>query len=169
MKNMLSLILVLVLVLCAVGSAAETTYAAMSTEQLHTAASAIRNELLKRDLVAAENVVLVDQDGVQVYMTGNNEIDWIGAFAIEVVVVNNSTKKISILSEIASINGWTVYMSGVTETGPGKKQKGTLSFDLDAAGISSIEEIEEVEIELIIYDSDAWESVSKTPSIVIQF
>ena len=93
MKNMLSLILVLVLVLCAVGSAAETTYAAMSTEQLHTAASAIRNELLKRDLVAAENVVLVDQDGVQVYMTGNNEIDWIGAFAIEVVVVNNSTKK----------------------------------------------------------------------------
>ena len=45
-----------------------------SDDDLRAALSAIRNELTRRSLVTDEKTVIFDQDGIQVYLTGEYEV-----------------------------------------------------------------------------------------------
>ena len=172
MKKTLSFfIALLVLLTCTAFAEAALDYTAMTDEQLHQIIDEARNELTKREMVAAENLVLFEQDGVTVYLTGAYE-PW-GSdnvyLDLEAVVINDSDKTVSILIDACSINGWDVYSSGVSDTSAGKKQKGQLEFLLTDAGISTYEEIEEVEIDFTIYDSDNWETISTAEDIIVNF
>ena len=170
MKRIFGIILTLALIFtCTASAETALDYAVLSDEQLHEIIDAARNELAKRELTMAEDTVLFEQDGVTVYLTGNYEV-WgydNSYLDIEAVVVNDSDKLVSILIDIASINGWDVYSSGIPETSAGKKQKGILEFLLTDAEISTYEEVEEIEVNFTLYDSENWEIISTIEGIVI--
>ena len=172
MKKFITLMLICILLLgCTAIAESAVDFTAMTDDQLHQIIDGARNELTKRELNMSADLVLIEQDGVTVYLTGEYEL-W-GSDNVyidfEVVVVNDSDKTVSILVDAASINGWDVYGSGVSDTSAGKKQKGTLEFLLTDADISTYEEIEDIELTLTIYDSDEWETISDVEGISIQF
>ena len=120
--------------------------------------NSIRNEIVSRDLIRHEDIVLIDQNDVQVYLTGNYEIEeyYSGEIAIELeaVVINNSDKKIGVRPDAASINGWEVDYSGISDISAGKKKKDDIELRISDAGISSFEEIEDIELTMLVYDGD---------------
>lgn len=131
-----------------------------------------RNELARRGLVAAENTVLVDQDGVQVYMTGNNKVEVYDDSAylyMEVVIINDSDKDIAVVEEDASVNGWEVTFFGIGGVSAGKKKKDSFEFVISDADISSLEEIEDIEMNLKIIDENAYETVSAADGVRVYF
>ena len=172
MKKIITLILAAILLIsCTAMAETAIDFTTLTDEQLHELVDGARNELTKRELNMSADLVLIEQDGVTVYLTGEYEL-W-GSDNVyidfEVVVVNDSDKTVSILVDSASINGWDVYGSGVSDTSAGKKQKGTLEFLLTDADISTYEEIEDIELTLTIYDSDEWETINDVEGITIQF
>lgn len=170
MKRFFSLILVVVMLFtCSAVAESAVDFASMTDDQLHELINSARNELTKREMIMSEKTVLLEQDGVTVYFTGNHETWGYDSVYVdlEVVVVNDSDKSVSILIDSSSINGWEVFGTGVSDTGAGKKQKGVLSFEVTDAEISTYEEIEELELTITIYDGDAWETISVVEGIVV--
>lgn len=164
MKKLVSLLLVLILLLPVLACAED--YSTWETEQLREAQKAIRNELLSRELVAAKDTVLIDQDGVKLYLTG--EHDYMGTLLrLNCVAINNSDKKVSINVVDGCVNGWDVSSVGIAEISPGKKKKGSLMFNMNDTDVSQYEEVEELEFVLQIYDMDAWKAISKTDTIIL--
>lgn len=146
-------------------------FAEMTDEQLHGILDAVRNELAQRELAIAENTVLVEQDGVTVYLTGKYDL-WgdpeTGLYmGLQAIVVNESEYNVAVTVESASINGWVVYSGGIGESAAGKKQKSTIDFDLTAAEVTSYEEIEDIEMNLVLYDMTEWETISRVETIIL--
>ena len=172
MKKILALVMVLVCVFCWSFACAEgLDFASMSDEQLQAIIDGAKAELSSRNGGVAADGVLIDQDGVKVYLTGKHEVWGYDSYYLdlEVVVENNSGKTVSILVDTASVNGWNVYGSGISDTGAGKKQKGSLEVCLTDAEISTYEEVEEIEFNFTIYDSDAWETISNVDTVTLTF
>lgn len=172
MKRIIATLLLIALFLTANPTFAEgLDFASMNDEQLQAIIDGAKAELSNRNGNSSTSDVLIDQNGIKMYMTGNHEI-W-GSddyyYDMEVVVENNSDKPISIDFESASINGWEVYASGVYDTGAGKKQKGNLEFKISDADISSIEEIEEMELFFYIFDNESYNTLYKLDPITLVF
>lgn len=170
MKRMIAALLATLLLLTVCAFAEGTDFASMTDEELHALVDGARNELANRELSATADTVLVDQDGVKVYLTGENRVSSSGTYLyLEAVVVNDSDKKVSVGVDTSSINGWDVYGGGIGETNSGKKQKGEFSFSLEDADISSYEELEDLEMELYLYDADAYERIGEIIPVVLNF
>lgn len=169
-KRILAALLATLLLLSLCAFAEGMDFASMTDEELHALVDGARNELANRELAATADTVLIDQDDVKVYLTGEHKVSSNGSYLyMEAVVVNDSDKQISILIDSSSINGWDVFSTGISETNPGKKQKGEFDFSLEDAGISSYEEIEEIEMELYLFDSINYDRISDNISITLQF
>lgn len=167
MKKMLAALLAAVLLLgaCAL---AEADYSALSDAELHAMIDGARNELAKRELVAEDKAVILEQDGVTVYLTGDIVFEY-NFLKIGVVVVNDSDKTITLLLDEASVNGWTLNAVGVSETPSGKKQKGTLQFLVSDGEIESAEEVEDIEAVFKLWDANEYETVFESDPIAIHF
>ena len=161
MKKVLAFLLT-ALLLCTLctANAEGTDFTAMSDDELHALVDGARNELAKRELTAAEDTVIFEQDGVTVYLTGNHEVKG-GYLDLEAVVVNDRENMVAVALDTASINGWNVYSGGIGETSPGKKQKGMFDFSLEQANISTFEEIEEIELSIHLIDEETYESITE--------
>lgn len=142
-----------------------------SDDDLRAALSAIRNELTRRSLVTDEKTVIFDQDGIQVYLTGEYEV-W-GSdtkyITFNAVVINDSESKIGVSLDDVSINGWNVYGSGIYDTAASKKQKSSIEFNLTDAEISSFEEIEDIEFVVSVYDSDSYDTIATSDVVTLNF
>ena len=174
MKKSLSLILVLLLIITSsVAFAAD--YSTMTEEQLKTQYDLIRNELLKRGLKAEKKTIIVEQKGVQIYVNGDitieKEYSWDDTYYlfIPVVVVNNTTKTLNIIVGEASINGWSTDASAysVGAIPAGKKSKGSLKFELEDTDVESLDDFEDVEFTIRMYDDNTWDDLFKTKPITI--
>lgn len=171
MKKLALILAIVILVVFASAFAEGMDFASMSDEQLQMIIDGAQTELANRKGDSVNDGILIDQDGVKVYLTGNHEI-WGNEslyLDLEVVVENNSDKTISILIDSMSVNGWNVYGFGVSDTQPGKKQKGNLEFCLSEAGISTYEEVEEIEFIFTIYDSENWETIKTLDPVLLTF
>lgn len=147
-------------------------FSAMSDEELHALIDAARNEMAARELKAGENVLLFEEDGVQVYMTGNNRAEDYGESAylyIEVVVINDSGRQIAIVDDGASVNGWNVTFFGFGGVSAGKKKKGDLELVISDASITTLDEVEDVEIVLQLLDEDSWNVLCTLDPITVLF
>ena len=146
-------------------------FASMSDEELHSIIGGARNELAKRELVAGENTVLFEENGVSVYLTGEHDVYGDDTLYLELgaVVVNDTEYSIGVDLESVSINGWIVYGGGVSETEPGKRQEGTLDIDLSDAEISSYEEIEDIEFEFYVYDEETYDTLFSVDPVTVHF
>ena len=145
-------------------------YSKMSTNELHDIQKSIRSELLKRDLVIGNKTRLFEQDGVSLYLTGDYKDTLLG-FQLNVIIINDSDKKISICPEDTkvSVNGWEIPCMTNTQVNAGKKLKGYFVFNLENADIISSDDIEEIELRLYIYDHDNYTRISTLEPIIIQF
>lgn len=172
MKKLFSVLMVLVLIFSTAALAEGIDFASMNDAALHAMIDGARNELAKRELIATENTVLFEQDGVQVYLTGENEVwgsDGYYALNLGVVLINESDSSVFVTANAAYVNGWEVYGGGITDTAAGKKQRAAIDFTISEAGISTIEEIEELEIEFWVCDSESYMAIAELEPVTIHF
>lgn len=164
------LLSVLLVCLSCAASAEGVDYTAMNDEELHALVDGARNELAKRELNAAEDTVIFEQEGVEVYLTGEHEVLGEAYLDLEAVVINDSDKSISLMVDSASINGWDVFCDGIYEVSSGKKKKGALEFNLEDAEISSYEEVEDIEISFYLVDNESYDNITEpSDSIALHF
>lgn len=179
MKRFAALWMVLVLVLTGMAFAENLAAAIASAKEEVAGAAGEDAVVAEEDAVVAEDGVVViakdavvfEQNDVQVYLTGESKV-W-GSDTVyldlEAVVVNGCSSSVTVSVEECSINGWDIYASGIYDTSAGKKKKDELTFNLSDAEISSIEEIEEIEIAFRVYDSDSYDDLFTTDIIVLKF
>ncbi len=147
-------------------------FAAMTDEELHDLINGARNELKSRELAAAEDTALIDQDGVKVYLTGKYDVEKYSETAnlkLEAVVINDTDKMISILFDSASVNGWDVDNSGIVEITAGHKKKGEIYLTISDAEIEENEKIEDVVFDLFVYDCDNWDKIFDVDPLTVHF
>ena len=151
-------------------SAYAADYQSMTDEELAAEASAIRNEQVKRKAAEEEKPVVFDQDGVQVYLTGNYNMTST-ALKIEAVVVNETDRTLDVLAanNRIAINGWDCFATGIPSTGPGKKQKGNFSISLKDSDISKYEDVEDISYTINLFDMSSLEFVSKGEEVVVYY
>ena len=154
----------------AVALAPQIDYAALTDDELHELIDSARIELTTRELVASEDVVLVDVDGVQLYLTCVYDVHGEGRYVdFAAVMVNGGEGNRGVAIDEAYINGWEVYGSSLGSIDAGKKQKGDLTFKLEDADISSFEEIEEIEIHFYVYNGDTYETLVRLDPVTLHF
>lgn len=147
-------------------------FAAMSDEELQELVNAARNELARRGLAAEEGTVIYDEDGIQIYLTGKQYVEDYGdssTLYVEVVIINDSDKDIGIMMESSTINGWEIYGWGTDDISAGKKKKAEFEFNASDADVFAIEEVEDIEMQMNIYDSETYETIKKLDPITINF
>ena len=160
MKRFLALLFVCILAF-SVSLATASDYSSLSDEELRSQYEAIRNELFSRGLRAEKKTVILEQAGVQIYISGSPTITktWNDKhyLIIPIVIVNDSGKSIAIIPEEASINGWKADADLSDRNVPlGKKAKAELQFQLDDTDVETVEDFEEFELWFKVYDNDDW-------------
>ena len=112
-------------------------FSTKTVEELHEIQAKIRTELLKRELIAQGKTLLFDDNGVSVYLTGEYEDSWMNlGDRLDVIVINDTDKTISIVPQSISVNGWNISFMSNTQVNPGKKLKGYFLLQLNGADIS---------------------------------
>ena len=150
----------------------DSDFSAYSDEELQRTLDAIRNELYKRQTEKSEDMIfLADQDGVQLYLTGNY---WVKNYSssfylhIEYIFINDSDVQISVKKDSCYLNGWAASLGVSCKADPGKKVKDEFSIELTDLGITNLEEIDEVEISVYLRNE---ETTNRTylPAVTIYF
>lgn len=160
MKRLLAIILVLLLFIPeTVAFAANIDWKSMSDQEITDAIDAGRLELASRMPDSEDHVTIVNQDGVEVYLTRRYSIDdgySSGSvyLRLEAVVVNNTDMILNIVDNGTCVNGWNVDTSGIYQTGAGRKQKGDIVLRISDAFLTSPAEVTDVEFVLRAYDEN---------------
>lgn len=145
----------------------------LTTEEIHRIVDLGRNELATRDLVAAENLVLVDVDNVQLYLTGKYEM-WGGDHGskymkLHGVFVNNSEYNIGISIDDSYVNGWDAHASGFSSIEPGKKARVTIDVCVEEADVFCFEDVQDWEVSFHTFDGDSYQTMTNLDPIVVRF
>ena len=145
-------------------------YSSMTDEELQAVIDSASKELKSRHADSGVSLLngglILDQDGVVITLTGNR--DEYGSYCdLEAVVENSTDHMIYVSPENASINGWEVFMTGIYEVGSGKKKKGSFTISLGDAEISSLTEVEVMEMVLLIGDNESYKTLFETDVITL--
>lgn len=169
MKKLISIVLTLLLV----GSLAlaEADFTSMTDDELHALVDGARIELTKRELSAAADTVILEQDGVTVYLTGENRTSSDGKYIyVGVVIINENDFTITLMNNATQVNGWMSFMNNMAgSVAPGARAKGELQIKVDGTDAASIEEVQEVTLVVDIFDKDTPTTVSTTDPITVHF
>ena len=173
MRRLLSVLMVLCVIagMGYTGAAAESAdYAGMTIEELLSLNGIIQKELHLRQTEIAPDVMLIDYEGVTVYLTGKHEFsNGIGTpfFRMEFVIVNNTDHKVSVSIDSPEVNGWVVSTTLIAAIDPGTKKRDKLVFNCEGAAISTFEEIEQVNFKLSLKNMEDHKVYYTTEPIVI--
>ena len=169
MKKLLSMLLASAMLVAIPCQGADIDYASMSDADLQATADKARAELYRRHVEeGAGDLVLCDAEGVQVALTGDAHLGSGGYFRMDATFVNNSDKTISVYSDKGYLNGWEVYCSlDTSKLAPGKKARGELVFLLEDAGISTVEEIEDITLVFHITDTATYDYMWNSPEMQV--
>lgn len=171
MKKVVSSILAIILLLSCVVSFAEEDYSSMTDDDLLLVLSHVRNEISRRSLDLTDKTVLYDDGGVTVYIDGEYHVSS-SFLRYDLIVINDRDAEMhvfSVPSYKAYINGWEVYMGTPGTIAAGKKKKAELSFKLDDAFISSVDEIEEIEFVIDVMEAHTYERIGSPRTIILTF
>ena len=133
----------------------------LSDEQLKEQFKAIRNELASRGLTTEKSTVILEQNGVRLYISDAPTItkSWDNKHYLNIplVIINDSGKSIAVVPEEGSVNGWKAECDLSDRNVPiGKKSKVNLQFLLDDTDVEKIEDFEDFELWFKVYDNDDW-------------
>ena len=176
MKRLLTFLLTLVF-LFSLSVVYAADYSSLTDAQLKEQYDAIRNELYLRGLIVENKTVILEQNGVQIYISGSATVEknWSGlSLNIPLIVVNSSNNNITITMDDVSVNGWTIssFSASISsnDVPAGKKAKANMEFDLEDTDVETISDFEDAEFTITIYNKDDWfgtKIVPKTKPITI--
>lgn len=145
-------IMAVLALLLTIGIAAAEDYSAMTNDELLGIMDAVRTELFTRDLSLSEDEVFVETDGFKMYLDKSKEITFsYGYLRLPVILVNNTEDDLSFQAENGSVNGWDEYV-GIGNVSANKKNRAELTISCEDAGIKAIDEIEDIEFVLYVYN-----------------
>lgn len=148
-------------------------FSTMPTEEIQAIIAAARAELLSRQIAEDGNIVLIDQDGIKLYLTGEHNIQASGANTVdlffEAVVINDSDAPIQLSYKQATVNGWNTGFFSMNNIPAGTKTKATIGYRISDAGISTFEEVEEIATVFYISNASTWQEIFSTDLITITF
>lgn len=166
-------IILAVLLLCSSAFAEGLDYSSLSTTELQGIITAARNELLRRTALSDGKLFIIDEaDDLQIYLTGKGKTNLWDEYDLEIVVINNSSRAISIAFDNIVVNGWEtnpISSDMVHDIGAGKKKKDSLPIALDDADLYSLSKVEEVEISFHTFDSSSYETLKNYGPFTIYY
>lgn len=167
MKRIFALILALLLIGSA-AFAAVPDISGCSDDELRQLIDLARNRLYVNALSVEKDAVLVEQDGIKLYLTGEYMTSfsksW-GFLYVNCVIVNNNAFEAKVGIENCSINGWDAYGDGTSSCAAGKKKKVELTFSLYDADISSLDDLEDITFNFYTYNSDSHKRIATLPEM----
>lgn len=173
MRRLFALLMAAMLLLAVPAFAEETDFASMTDEALHALIDGARNELVKRELVAGGKILLFEQDGVQLYLTGNYTVQSWGegkpVLQLEGIVINDTEQMIGVYIDTVAVNGWDVYGGCIINVDPGKKKKASFEIRLYDGEAMTYEEIEEITFNFRVSESSTYKKLFDAPDITVQF
>lgn len=112
-------------------------------------------EKTKETEASFEEVVFVDDENCMFKITGIEEDDIFG-YTLKADLENKSDKNMMFSIKDASVNGYMCDPFWATSVQSGKKAKSDISFYNSSFEELGIEEVEEIEFTLRVYDKDDW-------------
>ena len=86
----------------------------------------------------------------------DDEMDSIWGYTLNCFIENKSNKKLMFSWDDVSVNGYMVDPFWATEVAPGAKYYSGISFSDSKFEENGIEQVEEIEFKMKVYDSDDW-------------
>lgn len=155
MKKLFCILFASLMILSA--ASAEMDLKSMTNEELLAILSAVQNELYERNHTNDSKLVLFDQDGMQVYLTGITQE--YGYLKFEAVFINDTDRTLSIHNKSCTLNGWDVYCGIIGSTSAHSKKKDTFSINMEDADITKIADFQTITWDFYAFDSDQFESI----------
>lgn len=115
-----------------------------------------------------EQQVVYDADGIVITAVEYTHDDFWNSDGIKFLIENNTQQNVTVGVNALIVNGFMVTDLFAADVASGTKKNETmnlLSNELDAAGITTVGEIE---IYFHIYDSDTWKDIAAPDRVVIQ-
>lgn len=160
MKKLITIILILALAVPALALADLPDVTGMTDQELHDMISACSAELMARSTTEPDGTLLFEYEGTKVYQTGEAEISFIGYLQIPIAIYNDSDTAVSIGVDNVICNGWEII--GFCESASAHaKKKGTLTFAVDSADVTSIDQIESLKFIWTVTNEDTFMYIYK--------
>ena len=174
MKKMFSIFLILALLIPAMAFA-EIDWTGMDSSTIQMEIDRARAEILTRDIKTSDKgTIILDSDGLVVKLTDFSvEKSWDDTYTLKLnyTVANNSDKPMGFRTDSCYLNGWEVSGSLYSNLEAGKKAKEEESFynvDVDAE-VSSIEELEELEMTMLTFDPNTYMTETDGIKVTVYF
>jgi hypothetical protein len=156
MKKLLSLIIALVLLPIA-ALADLPDVAGMTDQELKDLISACSQELRFRNTSEPEGILLFEMDGFKVFQTGAAKISG-GFMRIPVTLYNENDFGVSISPYGANCNGWDIW-SACGDVSANAKSKETLTFSVEEAEVTEIDQIESLKFVWKVYNTNTFDNI----------
>ena len=157
MKKIIACILILIIMASSASAYADVDWNSMSNDQIADEINRGRAVIASRMPDDPNHLTVVNQDGIEIYLTRAGQIvenyDGKTYIQLEAVVVNGIDTEINIGDNGCCINGWAVDTAGIIQVPAGRMKKDYLGFCLTDAGISTMEEIKDMDFRLYAFSS----------------
>ena len=170
MKRIIAMAMVcLMLVPCAFAE----DYSSMSADQLREVIAEARAALAKKIEPFTDKCVVYDENNITVTITGVHPEEYTSWVIFDVTVVNKSESKVTVIFDSLYINGWQIKIGtfSIAEVEARKNAKGKLTFLKleEEAEVTKMEEIEDFEFIVKIYDPVNYKTLYQTEPQTITF
>ena len=169
-KIVCSIVVLLLVFSLALYTSAETNndYSIFSDEDLRQMIKNARIELSTREAREnAEYITVMDNNGVQVLFLGTFGFE--SPYSrdkvfLDYIIINNSDIEVFFTLNDTTLNGWSqISTTGFRSVAPKTKIKNAIGFYLNDAGISELDELEDLQFVLNCVNSSTWENVYSAP------
>lgn len=171
LSRFLASFLIAVLLVPVSAFSAGLDYDKMTEEELQAVIDQARIAMTKFHPLVEEGTILYSDKNISVTYTGNCSIDMFGTLIIEIIITNSTDKNIRVCLEDESCNGWAVntIISGSVPAGKKAKSQFKVSDIENAAGVTSVEDVKEIEASIYYFDEATYDNMIKRQHVLWQF
>lgn len=169
MKRIIAIVLALMLFgVCVFAESID--WASMSDEEIEAAIAAGREELASRNDSEDGSVVVYDKDGHKLTLSNMREGNYFNydlSVVFDAIYENNSDGSNELIINGSFVNGWDTGALNSPDTTPGHKEKMEIVIGLDDTDISSLDEIEIIEL-VFGYLDENYHFTEFEPTVIYQ-
>jgi hypothetical protein len=167
MKKLIAILFASLLILTT--ASAEYDFSAMTDDAIYAVIDAARAELQARHAQESEKIYLINDEYVELYLTGHAAKDTSWEYSLEVIMENKSDMDLMVSMNYIITNGWKQGGYGSMPSAPaGIKARGWLDIEYEACGLSSYTEIDTVKLcNLYIFDTNSCERIATYGDIIL--
>ena len=114
-------------------------------------------------------ILAVDQDDVKIYVLKKDGKSSSIGEDVYVYVENNTSENIVVQVRDVSVNGFMIDPVFSSDIAAGKKIYDTMTFFDSQLEENDIKDIEEIELNFLVYNADSWKTIFKTDTKKISF